>query len=103
MESKEFTINSREESFRVVKISPIDLLALTSQLDMGNFKQSQVLYTFALEHLEVKVQNTWLPIKTPGREVYNPVGIDSDLIALNELCMWFLNEVVAKPFMKSSE
>lgn len=103
MEAQEFTIESRKEQFRVAQISPIDLLALQMQTDLDNFEQSKILFKFALEHIEVKMGETWKPVKTQNREVYMPIGIENDYQALNELCVWFLNNVVAKVFQKSSE
>ena len=103
MEAQEFTITSRQEQFRVPKISPIDLLALQMQTDLENFTQTKVLFTFALEHIEVKMGEKWTPVKTANKEIYMPFGIEDDFNALNELCGYFLTNVVTKVFPKSSE
>lgn len=100
----EFTIESRPElTFRTKKISPVDLLALTTTIDFENFTKTKELYNFALEHIEVKdTDNKWSSAKIEGREVYNLL-IEDDVMAMNELITYFLNEVVGKAFMKSSE
>ena len=101
----EFTIESRPELiFRTKQISPIDLLALTTTIDFEKFTKTKELYTFALEHLEMKTNDgtTWSYVKVEGREVYNLL-IENDLNAINELIIYFLNEVVGKAFTKSSE
>lgn len=84
-------------------ISPIDLLALTTQLNLEEFKPTKLTYTFALEHIKVKVGEAWLPVKVADREVYMPSGIETNLIAISQLCNYFLNEVLAKAFTKSEE
>ena len=54
----EFTIKSRPELvFRTKKISPVDLLALTTTIDFENFTKTKETYNFALEHIEVKDNN----------------------------------------------
>lgn len=103
MEILEFTIETRKESYRIVKISPVDILALQMQTDLDNFEKTQMLFKFALEHTEVKVGEKWFPVKTPNKEVYFPVGIEEDYVALNEICAYFLNNKMAKVFQKSSE
>lgn len=104
IQGQEFTIKSRKkDKFRIAKISPVDLLALTTQIDLSNFQQTKVIFTFALEHIEVKVAETWMPVKVVGREVYQPSGIEEDMNAMNELVMYFLNEVIAKTFTQSSK
>ena len=100
---KEFTINSRKENFRIPYISPVKLLAISTQVDLEKFQQTETLYTFALENTEVQMGEKWFPVKTKDKEVYMPLGIDEDLIALNEICMFFITEVIYKAFQKSSE
>lgn len=104
MQVNEFKIESLPDvQFRVSKISPIDLLAITTQIDFNNFVQTKSLYTFALEHTEVKQGEKWFPVKIANQEVYTPTTIEENLVALNEIITYFLNEVVTKTFMKSSE
>lgn len=104
MEQLEFELKALPGTlFRQGKISPVSLLAVTTQIDFDRLVQTETLFNFALEHLEVKVGEKWLPVKIRGRDVYMPIGIDENFVALNELITWFLNEVVAKTFPKSSE
>lgn len=102
--NKEFKIDSYEKStFRVSKISPVDLVAISQSIDLDRFENNKTLINFCLESLEVEVGNTWLPVKTKNREVYQPMGIENNLIALNELYLWVLENVIFKTFTKSSE
>lgn len=104
MKQQEFTIeNLPDLQFRLMKISPVDLLAMTTQLDFDNFKKTKVLYTFALENIEVKQGEKWLPVKVAGKEIYTPTEIEDNLIALNQLADWFLDNVVTKSFTESSK
>ena len=50
---KEFTIKNRTETFRVTKISPIEMLSILPQIDFDNMSKTKTLYTFCLEHIEV--------------------------------------------------
>ena len=103
MEQKEFKINSREEQFRVGQISPIDLLAISTQIDFENFQMTKTLIQFCLENIEVKIGEKWVPVKTKGRELYYPKDIVNDFIAMNELFTWVMENVIAAVFQRSSE
>ena len=103
MENKEFTIEARQETYRIGKISPVDLLALQMQTDLDNFEQTRILFKFALEHTEVKLGETWKPVKTPNRDIYMPIGMEEDFKAMNEICLYFMNNELEKVFPKSSE
>ena len=102
-QNQEFKIESRNEQFRVAYVSPVELLAISTQVDLEKYEQTKVLYNFALEHIEVSMGDKWFPVKTPNKEVYMPMGIDNDFVALNDLCMYFVSEVIYKAFQKSSE
>ena len=104
MKTVEFTIESLPElEFRISKISPVDLLAITTQIDFEKFQQTKVLYQFALEHIDVKQGEKWFPVKLPNQEIYTPTTIEDNLSALNDLVAYFLNEVIAKTFTESSK
>ena len=103
MTQKEFTIESRKEQYRIGKVTPIELLSISAVLDLEKLAQVTEFITFALEHVEVKMGETWQPVKAKGREVYMPLGIDEDIPALNEIVAYMLKEVVSKAFTKSSE
>lgn len=106
MKTQEFEIEAMKGTkFRTKYISPVDLLALGSQVDLDDFYKSQLLFTFALEHIEVLIgdNNKWFTVKTPGQEVYMPLGIEENLKALNQLSAWFIENIVIKTFTNSSE
>lgn len=100
---KEFNIKSREETFRVGKITPIEMLSISGQVDFENYTMTKELTKFCLEHTEVKIADKWLAVKTLDEEVYWPMGIEEDYIALNEIFTYITTEVIIKAFMKSSK
>ena len=103
MTGQEFKINSREEQFRVANISPVDMLAISTQVDFEKFEMTKTLIKFCLENVEVKMGEKWLPVKMKDREIYQPLNIKDDFIALNEIFTYMMSEVIAKVFMKSNE
>lgn len=104
MTLQEFTIDSLpEQVFRVAKISPVDLMAITQTIDFDKFETNKTLIAFCLENTEVRMGEKWMPVKVKGRDVYQPMGIESNFIALNEIYLWMMENVISKTFMKSSE
>ncbi len=104
MTFEQFEINSRKgTTFRVAKISPVDLMAITTMIDFENFKTNQTLIAFCLENTEVKVGEKWMPVKVKGKDIYQPIGIENDFVALNEIFIWMMEHVVTAVFQKSSE
>lgn len=103
MVNQEFRIDSLpDREFRVGKISPVDLMAITQTIDFDKFEANQTLVRFCLESCEAKVGEKWMPVKAKGRDVYQPMGIESDLVALNEIFLWVMENVIAKAFTRSS-
>lgn len=104
MTYEEFTVESwPDKRFRVAKISPIDLMAITQSIDFEKFEANQTLIRFCLENSEVLVGEKWLPVKAKGRDVYQPMGIENDFLALNQIYLWMMENVIAKVFTRSSE
>ena len=88
---------------REAQVSPVDLLAITTQVDFDEYKKNKELFKFALEHLECEIEGKWLPVKTADREVYMPFGIERNYKALNELVQWYLENVIIEVFTGSAE
>ncbi len=104
MEQTEFKIESRKDQiFRVAKISPIDILAISTQIDFENFKMTKTLMQFCIENVEVKMGEKWLPVKMKDKEIYQPKDIVNDFVALNEIFIYMMENVVTAVFPKSSE
>ncbi len=100
----EFTINSRKDLvFKVGKINAIQMLALDSFVDFDKLENIEKCYDFILKHIEVKIADTWQPVKSKDFEIYTPNGIENDYLALRELCMYFLINVLKPLFTKSKE
>lgn len=103
IEHMEFKIESRKEQFRVGKISPIDMMAISTQVDFENFKMTKTLMQFCIENVEVKIGEAWLPVKMKDKEIYQPKDLPNDFVALNELFIWMMENVVTAVFPKSRE
>ena len=104
MQPREFRIKTRPDyELMIPKVSPVDILALTTQMDFESYEPTKVFYNFALEHTQIKVGEKWFPIKYPGREVYMPSEIEDDLASLNEIIEYFLREIIMPAFPKSEE
>lgn len=104
MTMQEFKIDSLpDQTFRVGKISPVDLMAITQTIDFDKFETNRTLISFCLENTEVLMGEKWMPVKVKGRDVYQPLGIENNFIALNDIFIWMMENVISKTFMKSSE
>lgn len=103
MELTEFKIKSRNETFRVANIKPVELLAISTQINLENLTMTNNLYNFCFENLEVKMGEAWVPVKTKGKEVWWPKDIVNDFESLNDLFAWMMDNVIMKVFQKSSE
>lgn len=101
MEQQNFKIKSRNEEFRIAKISPVELLALQTQIDFNSLNQTTTTFNFILEHIEVKLVDQWIKVK--NNNIYMPVDLEQDLMALQELVLYFLSDYLAPLFKKSNE
>lgn len=101
--NKEFTVKKSDLVFRHKECSAIDILAFATVIDFNDIEQTKKIYSFALENTEVKIVDTWLPVKEKGRELYYPDTIKSNYKLLNELIKQFMNEVLRPVFQNSEE
>lgn len=101
---KEFKIKSRPDlKLRVGKISALDMLALNTHVDFNDMSIMKDVYEFILTHVEVELAGVWVTVKEKGKEIYMPENIESDLVALQEIVMYFLVNVLKPLFVKSKE
>ena len=104
MKSIAFSIKSMPGvEFRTKDISPVDILTIFTTSDFSDFKKTKDTFNYILENIEVKQGELWMEVKHPGREVYMPIGIENNIIALNELTGWFMENVIGNSFQESSE
>ena len=104
IEQKTFKIKSRKDlEFKVGKISSIEMLTLQTQINFKSMTQTETVFSFILEHIEVSINGTWVTVKEKGRDIYVPFDIEQDLVALQELVVYFLNDVLKPIFKKSKE
>lgn len=102
-ENETFNIEGRKELFRVGKISTVEILAIQTQINFNSLFQTETLFNFILEHIEVSLNNMWVTLKEKGREVYMPLDIQDDYIALQQLCIYFIKDYLQPLFKKSEE
>lgn len=102
-ENETFNIEGRKELFRVGKISTVEILAIQTQINFNSLYQTETLFNFILEHIEVSLNNMWVSLKEKGREVYMPLDIQEDYIALQQLCIYFIKDYLQPLFKKSEE
>lgn len=102
-ENETFNIEGRKELFRVAKISTVEILAIQTQINFNSLYQTETLFNFILEHIEVSLNNMWVSLKEKGREVYMPLDIQNDYIALQQLCIYFIKDYLQPLFKKSEE
>ena len=102
-ENETFNIEGRKELFRVGKISTVEILAIQTQINFNSLSQTETLFNFILEHIEVSLNNMWITLKEKGREVYMPLDIQNDYVALQQLCIYFIKDYLQPLFKKSEE
>ena len=97
----EFKIKSLENDFRIKKMNALEALALRNVIDFDNFETTLKMLNVVVEHVEVKCGDNWLPVKETGRDIFFPVGIEENVLALNEIVNVFLNDYFKPLFRKS--
>ena len=102
-ENETFNIEGRKELFRIGKISTVEILAIQTQINFNSLSQTETLFNFILEHIEVSLNNMWVTLKEKGREVYMPLDIQDDYLALQQLCIYFIKDYLQPLFKKSEE
>ena len=100
----EFKLTERPDlQFRTKDVSPVKMLALQTILDFNNFEKTEALFTFILENVEVRIKDSWMPVKEKGRDLYYPVGIEKDMKTLMAVSTYYLNNVVSPLFTQSNK
>lgn len=104
MKQIEFTIETLPEyTFRTTKMSSIDLLSLQSIMDFDKMENVKTIYTFILEHLETLIEGKWVKTYDSKYDLYMPRNLEDNGIALQELFMWFIVNILQPLFRKSDE
>ena len=100
----EFSIKALPDTtFREGYVSPLDLLAIATQVNFDEFAKTRETFEFALEHIEVLAGEQWFPVKSKGRDVYMPLDIEKNYQALSQLCEWYVKNVIVPVFPASAE
>lgn len=103
MTQEEFTIENYNYQFRFAKMNAIEVLALETQMDFNSVAQSQATIEAILEKIEVKVIDTWTPVKMKGMNVYTPDEIETNVMLVMKLVTKFTKELRDTVFQKSEE
>ena len=103
MNQKEFTIDGYDYLFRFAKMNAIEILALETQFNFGSLRQSQSTIENVLERIEIKIGETWSPVKMKDRQVYLPDVIETDVNLISKLLSKFTKELIEPVFQKSEE
>lgn len=101
----EFTIEKRPDlQFRTREGTAIEMLALQVLINFNDFGKTKDLFSFVLEHIDVKVVDSWLPVKdSKADNVYYPVGIEKELNVLTDLVAYYIKNVIEPLFPRSNK
>lgn len=99
----EFKIDGRNENFRIKEIAPTRLLALRTVIDLDDLDQTDKLYEFIFENVEIEIQGQWMPVKEKNRQIYWPADLKNDLNSLQQISSHFLNDFLKPVFQSSNE
>lgn len=101
MERVEFVIGNN--TYRVKEMNAIDVLAMQTQIRFKDIKTAKRFFATVLECVEVKVGDSWLPVKMEDREVYCPNEVAENPMLANEIVTHFMQDYLEKVFTKSNE
>jgi len=99
----EFTIKDYSQTFRVKKMNAIEALAFRTTFDIDDFDSTVNSLYRILEYVEVKVGDTWLPVKEKNAMSFMPAGIENNVLAINKISKTFINDYLKPLFPKSDE
>lgn len=100
----EFKIKNRANNeFKFAGITAPELLSINTKINFDDGAQDENVFTWVLEHTQVKIGNDWLPVKEKGMDAYYPVDIEEDIISLYQIFTEFVHIVVMPVFKKSKE
>lgn len=101
----EFKIKNRPDvQFKFTGITAPELLSINTKINFGkDGEQDENVFTFVLEHAQVKIGNEWFPVKEKNMDVYYPVDIEEDIVSLYQIFTTFVDTIVIPVFKKSRE
>ena len=100
---QEFKVEGYDYVFRTANMNAIEILSFRTQVNYDTFDDAMNMFNTVLEHLEVQMDNSWLPVKVKGRDVYYPAEIEENVDLIQKLCNYFTNEFIIPVFLKSDE
>ena len=104
MIDKEFEVSEYKNlKFRFTYMSPMDICVFASNFNLENYKTSRTMFDYAVEHTEVCINETWIKVKQPDKDVYMPAGMEENIAALLHIVDAFVEKFIMPVFTKSSE
>lgn len=104
MIDKEFEVSEYKNlKFRFTYMSPMDICVFASNFNLENYKTSRTMFDYAVEHTEVCINETWIKVKQPDKDVYMPAGMEENISALLHIVDAFVEKFIMPVFTKSSE
>ena len=100
---QEFKVEGYEYVFRTANMNAVEILSFRTQINYDTFDNAVNMFKTVLEHLEVQLDNTWLPDKMKNRNVYYPAEVETNIDLIQKLCNYFTNEFIIPVFQKSDE
>lgn len=100
---QEFKVEGYEYVFRTANMNAVEILSFRTQINYDTFDNAMNMINTVLEHLEVQVDNSWLPVKVKNKKIYYPAEAETNVDLIEKLCNYFTNEFILPVFMKSDE
>lgn len=86
-------IEIKGKTYRVKQMNAIEVLAIRSQYDFDTYESTYKLFNTALERMEVKCGDKWLPVKEKGKNVYYPANVENDMETIESLISKFTDYI----------
>lgn len=103
MEQKEFKVDGYDYVFRTAKMNAVDVLSFQTQIQFDDLESATKLFNTILENVEVQCDNSWLPVKTQGKEIFYPAEVENDVVLVKKICEYFIKDFIKPVFSKSNE
>lgn len=99
-----FNVTGYTNKFRITKMNAIDVLAMKELLTNNeSYEELKTFFETVLEKVEVECLDKWLPVKEKNRDIYYPANIEDNVVAIQSIIDYFINQFLKPLFMKSSE
>ncbi len=98
-----FKIEGYNYEFRPSELNAIQLLSLKTRLGFTSLEQSEEIFSFILENVEVNINGTWTKVKEKNSNIFMPLDITENLSIPESIVIYYINNVIKPLFKKSKE